>query len=567
MENQRLFLWLALGFVCFLLYQAWVTDYQRPAPAEPPAVAETPAPDDLPSIDDLPQAPGAESPDADLPALPEEPAADEETEGGEAMAREAPEVRVVTDVLDVSISLAGGDLVEAKLPKYPVHKDQPNQPVTLLTENPAEYFVFRSGWRASGGGPEPTHLARYQSGRTAYRLAEGDDQLVVPLVWQEGGVTVHKTYTLRRGQYRIGLEYRIENAGGEPWGGANYVQIVRRNLHPERSMFDVDTYSFLGPVVYDGEKYEKLDGNDLAEEPVSLTATGGWIASIQHHFLAAAVPPPDKPFQYSANLREGLVVLTSIGPLQTVPAGATQSFAEEFFVGPKLQRQLAATAPELELTVDYGFLTLIAQPLFWVLSKVHGVVRNWGWAIIIVTILIKLLFYKLTKTSGLSMARMRELQPRMKSLQERYKDDRQALSRAMMELYKREKVNPVAGCLPMLVQIPFFLAFYWVLLESVEMRQAPFMLWIDDLSARDPFFILPLMMGVAMFFQQKISAAPPGDPVQAKVMQFLPVVFCVFMAFFPAGLVLYWLTNTLLSFAQQWHINRQVHAAKKVAGG
>jgi YidC/Oxa1 family membrane protein insertase len=233
------------------------------------------------------------------------------------------------------------------------------------------------------------------------------------------------------------------------------------------------------------------------------------------------------------------------------------------FVGPKLQSQLAATAPELELTVDYGFLTLIAQPLFWLLSKVHGVVGNWGWSIIIVTVLIKLLFYKLTKTSGMSMARMRELQPRMKNLQERYKDDRQALSRAMMELYKREKVNPVAGCLPMLVQIPFFLAFYWVLLESVEMRQAPFMLWIDDLSARDPYFILPLLMGVAMFFQQKISAAPPGDPVQAKVMQFLPVVFSVFMAFFPAGLVLYWLTNTLLSFAQQWHINRQVHAAKK----
>jgi YidC/Oxa1 family membrane protein insertase len=435
--------------------------------------------------------------------------------------------------------------------------------VTLLDDEPGAYFVYRTGWRAGGGAPEPTHLAGYDSERDIYRLGEGDDELVVPLLWAEDGLTVRKTYTFRRGSYAIDLDYRIDNARAEPWQGASYVQIVRRNLHPERSMFDVDTYSFIGPVIYDGNKYRKLNGDDLADEPVELTATGGWIASIQHHFLAAAVPPPDEPFSYAASRRDELVTASAIGALQTVPAGGTRDYAERLFVGPKLQSQLAATAPELELTVDYGFLTLIAQPLFWLLSKVHGVVGNWGWSIIIVTVLIKLLFYKLTKTSGMSMARMRELQPRMKNLQERYKDDRQALSRAMMELYKREKVNPVAGCLPMLVQIPFFLAFYWVLLESVEMRQAPFMLWIDDLSARDPYFILPLLMGVAMFFQQKISAAPPGDPVQAKVMQFLPVVFSVFMAFFPAGLVLYWLTNTLLSFAQQWHINRQVHAAKK----
>ncbi|MBA3563069.1 MAG: membrane protein insertase YidC [Gammaproteobacteria bacterium] len=558
MDNQRLFLWLALGLVGFLIYQAWLTDYRLPPSAGQPAIAEAPETGELPLI------PDAESPDPDLPALPEAPAAEKEAAAGAIQQRDSPEVRVVTDVLDVSISLAGGDLIEARLPEYPVHKDQPDQPVLLLGDEAEKYFVFRSGWRARGDAPEPTHLASYASSRTSYRLTEGDDELVVPLVWEEGGLEVRKTYTFRRGEYAIELDYRIENRGDEPWEGANYVQIVRRNLHPERSMFDVDTYSFIGPVVYDGDKYEKLDGDDLEDEPLALSATGGWIASIQHHFLAAAVPPADEAFAYSASTRDGLVTLSAIGPLHTVPAGEARSYSEELFVGPKLQKQLAATAPELELTVDYGFLTLIAQPVFWVLSKVHGFVGNWGWAIIIVTVLIKLLFYKLTKTSGMSMARMRELQPRMKNLQERYKDDRQALSRAMMELYKREKVNPVAGCLPMLVQIPFFLAFYWVLLESVEMRQAPFMLWIDDLSARDPYFILPLMMGIAMFFQQKISAAPPGDPVQAKIMQFLPVIFSVFMAFFPAGLVLYWLTNTLLSFAQQWHINRQVHAVRKV---
>jgi len=560
MDNPRIFLWLAFGFVCFLIYQAWVTDYRRPHTAEPP-------PAESQAGDGLPDEPAAEALPSELPQLPAGPAAAGagETQVPTLPAQPSPtaRVRVVTDVLDAVISLSGGDLVEARLPGYPVHKDQPDQPVTLLDDEPATYFVFRTGWRAGGGAPEPNHLAEYESERDVYRLNEGDEELVVPLLWAEGGLTVRKTYTFRRGSHAIDLGYHIENARPEPWQGASYVQIVRRNLHPDRSMFDVDTYSFIGPVIYDGNKYRKLDGDDLADEPVELTATGGWIASIQHHFLAAAVPPPDEPFSYLASRREDLVTASAIGALQAVPAGGTRDYAERLFVGPKLQRQLAATAPELELTVDYGFLTLIAQPLFWLLSKVHGVVGNWGWSIIIVTVLIKLLFYKLTKTSGLSMARMRELQPRMKNLQERYKDDRQALSRAMMELYKREKVNPVAGCLPMLVQIPFFLAFYWVLLESVEMRQAPFMLWIDDLSARDPYFILPLLMGVAMFFQQKISAAPPGDPVQAKVMQFLPVVFSVFMAFFPAGLVLYWLTNTLLSFAQQWHINRQVHAAKK----
>jgi len=325
-------------------------------------------------------------------------------------------------------------------------------------------------------------------------------------------------------------------------------------------MFDVDSYSFVGPVVYDGKKYDKLDADDLREEPLDQLITGGWIASIQHHFLAAAVPAAEPARKYTGTY-DGTNTLVRVidATVTTIAPGDRQAFDATLFVGPKLQSQLVEVADRLDLTVDYGLLTVLAQPLFWLLQKIFSFIGNWGWTIIIVTLMIKLVFYKLTEKSGRSMAKMRKLAPRMKSLQERHKDDREALSRAMMDMYKREKVNPAAGCWPMLIQIPFFIAFYWVLLESVEMRQAPFMLWITDLSTRDPFFILPLLMGAAMYFQQKLNPPPP-DPMQAKVMQFLPIVFTAMFAFFPAGLVLYWLTNSVLSMAQQWRINKVLGA-------
>jgi YidC/Oxa1 family membrane protein insertase len=278
------------------------------------------------------------------------------------------------------------------------------------------------------------------------------------------------------------------------------------------------------------------------------------------------VPTDDTPHRYDVSVKNQLSTTSVFGPTTTIAAGAEHTFNTTMFVGPKLQNQLEQIDPSLKLTVDYGILTLLSNPLFWLLSKIFDFVGNWGVAIILVTVLIKMAFYKLTEKSGRSMAKMREIQPRMKALQDRYKDDRQALSQAMMELYKREKVNPAAGCLPILIQMPFFLAFYWVLLESVEMRQAPFALWITDLSTRDPYFILPLIMGVAMFAQQKLNPAPT-DPVQAKVMQIMPIMFTVFFAFFPSGLVLYWVTNTLLSIAQQWKVNKVVEAEAKAQKG
>ncbi len=550
MDNLRLVLWVALGTLVWLCVQAWQADYAPPASA--PA-AEARAPEVDSSIS--PAAPAA-----DLPALSDEPPA---AAPAPALTESAPStgfVRVRTDTLELSIDLVGGELRDATLPQYPIAKDQPDVPVQLLNGAPGELFVLRSGLRAAEGQPEPTHRATFTSPQASFELSSDADELVVPLAWSApNGVSVEKRFRFHRGRYDVDLEYLVRNAGEESYQAASYVQIQRRQKSVERSMFDVDTYSFVGPVVYDGDKYTKLDVEDLAAKSLTQTISNGWVAAIQHHFLAAAVPPRDQAYNYDASFADGVFVLSAIGPLQTVEPGAEGRFSARLFVGPKLQGQLAAVAEGLPLTVDYGALTILAQPLFWLLQQVHTFVGNWGWAIILVTVLIKLAFYKLTETSGRSMAKMRKLQPRIKALQERFGEDRQGLSQAMMELWKREKVNPAAGCLPMLVQIPFFIAFYWVLLESVEMRQAPFALWITDLSARDPFFVLPLLMGAAMFLQQKLNPAPP-DPVQAKVMQVLPVMFTVFFAFFPAGLVLYWLTNSVLSIAQQWRINKLVGA-------
>jgi YidC/Oxa1 family membrane protein insertase len=469
-------------------------------------------------------------------------------------------ISVRTDVLAAEIDLRGGDLRRAALVEYPVAKDRPNDPVILLRETAENLSIYRTGLRNAAGGPEATHLSTFSAGQDAYELADGEDELVVPVRFEEGGISVDKVYRFRRGRYDIGLEQTVSNNSANVYAAVPYLQIQRHYVPPDRSMFDVDTYSFTGPVIYDGDSYEKIAIKDVEKEPVDMVITNGWMAGIQHHFLIAAVPEGDLPAEYTVSFDGRNFLVGAIATeLRNVAPGETASFTAKLFVGPKLQKQLEETAKGLPLTVDYGALTLLAQPLFWLLSKVHSFVGNWGWSIILVTLLIKLLFYKLSETSGKSMAKMRKLQPRMKALQERFGDDRQALSQAMMDLYKREKVNPASGCLPILVQMPVFLALYWVLLESVEMRQAPFMLWIDDLSAKDPYYILPLLMGVTMFIQQKLNPAPP-DPVQAKVMMALPVVFTVFFAFFPAGLVLYWFVNNLLSIAQQWRINRVVEA-------
>jgi YidC/Oxa1 family membrane protein insertase len=511
-----------------------------------------------PDIDgELPQLAAPATGDLDAPPLdaaaPELPA---ETPG-------VKKIRVNTDVFTLEISTQGGTIQGATLKKYPVHKDRPNELVELLSTDPTNLGLIQTGLRSVGEGDEPNHLAMFEARGENYELGDADE-LVVPLTWtRPDGVAVTKRFLFRRGDYALRIEQTVDNGSNALWRGAGYVQIQRVSKEQERSMFDVDSYSFSGPVVYNGEKSEKLKHDDLTEDgAVTFKATNGWIASIQHHFLSAAVPQRDTERTYNVSVRGDRSTTSMIGPADSIAPGSSKTFTTTAFIGPKLQSQLEEIDETLKLTVDYGWLTIISQPLFWLLSFVYEFVHNWGVAIILVTFLIKLAFYKLTESSGRSMAKMRNLQPRMKALQDRYKDDKPALSQAMMELYKREKVNPAAGCLPILIQMPFFLAFYWVLLESVEMRQAPFALWITDLSTRDPYFILPLIMGAAMFMQQKLNPAP-ADPMQAKVMQIMPIMFTVFFAFFPSGLVLYWVTNTLLSIAQQWKINRVVEQEAK----
>ena len=558
----RVLLWVALGFLLYLNVQAWMKDYA-------PVVQETPA---APTANGEPAVSPADGLSAQLPKVSGEaaPAPAAAPAGGipgsvAAEAAAAGKVHIRTDVLDVDASLAGAELIRADILQYPQHKDDPNTPVRLFNTDSADtQFLFQSGLTTGEAGrAEPNHKATFTSAAAEYRLADGADVLEVPFTWTDGaGLTVTKTFVFRRGSYHVDLRYRVTNAAAAPVKLASYAQFLRHSLGNERSMWDPDTYAFRGPAYFDGNSYQKLDIEDSDDQSLSLPVTDGWLAAMQHHFVAAIVPAPKQAYQFELRVDGMDYLLRAIGPAHVVPAGGSADFSETLFVGPKLQEQLKESGPRLELTADYGMLTILAQPLFKLLSWIYGFVGNWGWTIVIVTFLIKLVFYKLSETSGRSMAKMKTVAPRLKAIQERYKDNREEQARKMMELYRTEKINPVAGCLPMLVQIPFFLAFYWVLLESVEMRQAPFMGWIQDLSSRDPYFVLPILMGAAMFAQFKLNPAPP-DPVQAKVFAFMPVVMTFMFMWFPAGLVLYWLTNTVLSIAQQWKINRVVEAEAK----
>ena len=550
MDQMRIVLWAVLLMMLWLGFSQWTEDYGAPPPP-PSNQAQPTVGDGLPDATPLPGV----TQGSDLPPLIDSQPADVppvDTLGSE--------VRVVTDVLDVVINPAGGDIVRADLPAYPVSKDEPDRLIRLLDYQSDTRWVFQTGVRDLQSNNGPTHLAEFTSRQSRYELGSRDE-LVVTLDWSDGqGLTAHKTYTFRRGAYTVDLDVQILNDTDAPWNAMPYLQMLRRHVPSDRSFMNVDSYSYTGPVLYNGDSSDKPDVEDLAEDPLTADVyTNGWFASIQHHFLAAAVPTAEQPFTYSARVVEDQYVLTARGEALVVPARGSTNFASQLFVGPKLQDQLNATADGLVLSVDYGMLTTLADPLFWLLDKAFGFLGNWGLAIIAVTMLIKLVFYPLTQMSGRSMAKMRKLAPRMKNLQERFKDDRQALSQAMMDLYKTEKVNPAAGCLPLLIQMPFFFAFYWVLIESVEMRQAPFFGWINDLSTRDPYFVLPALMAGAMFIQTKLNPPPP-DPVQARIMQLMPLIFSVMFAFFPAGLVIYWLTNTVLGIAQQWQINRSIAA-------
>jgi len=564
-----MFLWLGLVLVLWINFETWQRDY---AQAASPAATVAPSSSATSSLGSrIPQAAPPTTPPASTPTTAPAAAASAAAAASNVLTtalEPAREIRVRTDVLDLDISLRGGALVRADLLKYPQVKGQDAR-VRLLNDGRERFYAIQTGLTDADGGAHPTHLATFETAQSSFALADGQDEIRVPLTWRDdaAGVTVTKTYILRRGSYRIGLEYSIDNRGAAPWRAASYAQILRDDPPVERSMFSVESYAFQGPAYFNGTKYFKIDRTKIAESELPREVTTGWIAGMQHHFVTAVVPTEGQNYAYALRTEGNQYLLSTTGPTVTVAPQSGTTIKETLFVGPKLQAQLKTSGPRLDLVADYGMLTLLAEPLFWLLEQAHNLVGNWGWAIIIITFLLKLVFYPLSESSGRSMAKMRLLTPRMKNLQETYKDDREKLGRAMMDLYKREKINPAAGCLPILIQMPVFFAFYWVLLESVEMRQAPFMFWIQDLSSRDPLFVLPVIMAGAMYAQYKLNPTPP-DPIQAKVFMILPFVMSITFAFFPAGLVLYWVTNTLLTIAQQWNINRRIEAeAKKTRTG
>ena len=559
MEQQRLFLTIGLFFLLYLAYDAWQLEF-GPKPTVTPVVqttGNTAQSKNIPvGADSSSAVPVSTSPSA-IPSA--------STVMAVKAIEKAQRVLIETDVLRLEVDSRGGDIRVVDLVNYPETSKDDKKAFRLMSDANKNLFIAQSGFagkRDLNNGTvvaAPNHNTIYKVEKTSYKLEDGKDVLKVNLFWiSADNVVFTKTYEFTRGSYQITVSHKIENHAKKTWRGNLYQQLQRKDFADENQSSFIYTYT--GGVLYSPEeKYEKIDFSDMADEDLNREVKNGWLAMIQHYFLAAWVPPAGSEQTYfTSDLKDSRYTMGMKASNEVlVTAGSTQVLNNTLFVGPKIQDDLEKIAPGLELTVDYGVLTFIAKPIFWVLNKINNFVSNWGWSIIILTMLIKLVFYKLSEASYKSMANMRKVQPRLAAMKERFGSDRQKMNQAMMKMYKEEKINPLGGCLPILVQIPVFISLYWVLLESVELRQADWIFWFTDLSAKDPYFVLPLLMGITMFIQQKLNP-PPMDPMQAKIMQALPIVFTVFFAFFPAGLVLYWVVNNTLSIAQQWYITKIV---------
>jgi YidC/Oxa1 family membrane protein insertase len=568
MDNLRPVLLITLAFLAYLMWLEWQKDYAPVTVAAPAVEQQSQAASPAGELDTSNPATDADATAADLPEITGQPEHSEPSAAKPAPATQAQSqlVRVRTDVLDVEIDPVGGTVISARLLNYPIDLDEPEEKVQLLHREGPNPFIAQSGLLSAQSAPN--HTSEYQSARQDYALQDGVDEISVPLSWQSAdGVRVSKVFVFRRGDYTVEVSHQLDNQTAASWTGSRYDQLQRSvgAEETETSYTNPGSYSFTGIAFYSpADKFEKLAFDDVSEEPFNKTFAGGWLSMIQHYFFAAWIPPGEETNTYSTKeisaQGQPRYLVRNVSSAYTVEPGAQQTFSSRLYLGPKLQEELEAVAPGLEYTVNYGIFTVFSKPLFWLLSHIHSIVGNWGWAIVLLTILIKGAFFKLTEAQYRSMARMRKLQPRIEQLKERYGDDRQRMSQAMMEMYKTEKVNPLGGCLPILVQIPIFIALYWVLLESVELRQAPFILWINNLSVRDPYFILPALNAIFMIWTQKLTPMAGMDPLQRKMMNMMPVVFAVMFAFFPAGLVLYWATNAGLSLAQQVYITRKIEA-------
>jgi YidC/Oxa1 family membrane protein insertase len=548
MDNQRLFLFFAMAAILMLIWRAW--EQENALPPTPVAEVQQKASAESRGLPPVPVA----SPTPDTVGKPPAPTTEK--------LASASRITVVTNLLTASIDTLGGDLRELDLLRYPVALDTPDKPFRLMSEAGEEIFIAQSGL-IGREGEYPNHKTLYSTEASRYTLAEGQTELRVPLTWRApNGVRYTKTYVFHRNSYVIDTEFTVLNGTSREWSGYAYGQFQR--AHVEHSGFLTAVPSYTGGAIYTpANKYEKISFSDMTSKPLSRESEGGWVAMLQHYFVGSWLIPAKERNQLYSDVLGGsrhVIGFKNVTPA-TIAPGQSGTLRLSLYAGPKEHNILKQLPEGMDLTVDFGWLTVIAAPIYWLLGAIHRLLGNWGWAIILLTVLIKAAFYPLSATSYKSMAHMRKMQPKMAALKERYGDDRQKLNQAMMELYKTEKINPLGGCLPILVQIPVFIALYWVLLESVEMRQAPWILWIKDLSAQDPYYILPLIMGVSMFVQQKLNPQPL-DPIQKKVFMVMPFMFTAMFLFFPAGLVLYWTVNNTLSIAQQWQINRALGANK-----
>ena len=564
MDFQRLFLVGALVLVLTLLYQKWLmfeaetADSQRSAQIETTHDGEAVTLEATAKATDVPSAPPVVTERANVSA----PTPTLANRAPAANTRQR--VEVITDLLRAELDTYGGDLRVLDLITYPEKLGAPDVPFRLLTDSGPDLYWVQNGLLGSQSDL-PNHHSEYTATNKRYVLAEGKDRIEVPLHIEKDGVHYRKVYTFYRDSYYVDVRYEVQNNTNQEWRGYLYAQFVSTETSDDENTSFLGLGrlpSFTGGAIYTpDEKYKKIGFDDMREQPLVQKTTSGWVAMLQHYFVGALLAEKESQYEfYSLVNGTGATTRYSVGykhlaPL-SVAAGRRGEMTARMFVGPKENKRLVEADRQLELAVDFGWLTPVSAPLFWLLTQIQRVVVNWGLSIVLLTALVKLVFFPLSAASYKSMAKMKKLGPRMKTLKERYGDDKQKFQQAMMEMYKKDKINPLGGCLPIVVQIPVFIALYWVLLESVELRQAPLALWIHDLSAPDPYYVLPILMGASMFVQQLLNPAPV-DPMQANIMRILPIVFTLFFLWFPAGLVLYWLVNNLLSIAQQWFVMRK----------
>lgn len=543
MDTQRLILFIVFSFSILMLWDAWQKE-QHPAPVGQVA---------------------HEKAGVTQPPVPKVRAVDAPAKDAGGPLQTGERVKVQTDLVYAEIDTLGGDVRKLEMLKHHDTQDK-SKNFVLLEDDPKHLYVAQSGLI---GNDLPTHKTLFTAAATQYKLAEGANEVQVRLTWAgANGIKVDKVFTFRKNSYVVDVAYEIHNGSTTRLEPHSYFQLVRNGQPPIGDPKFITTYT--GPAIYtEKEKFHKVSFSDIGKDKATYPkqSNDGWVAMIQLYFLSAWLPANDQPREYYVKkLGEDLYNVGVVLPMGSIEPGGMKKLTVPLYAGPQEQDHLSKVAPGLDLAVDYGVLTVISAPLFWVLAFLNKLVQNWGVAIIFLTVLIKLVFYPLSAKSYRSMAQMRVLGPKLQKLKEQYGDDRQRLHTAMLELYKTEKVNPLGGCLPVVVQIPVFIALYWALLNSVEMRQAPFMLWVHDLSAPDPYYILPIVMGITMIIQTKLNPTPP-DPIQAKVMMIMPIAFSVFFFFFPAGLVLYWVVNNTLSIAQQWYVTHGVEQAKAAAKG